>query len=1828
MAPTHPPRPFFKSSVKDLEALVVASKGDEDRLAQLLAIAEELRFRSSRSAVRLANRVGHIIEIVKDAGVVTPPALPSDNAPGVDKGSAKTEGDGVLKGHEVPGKSWTSGARAQEKSGSTSSPDSTKESESMATKRTSRESGVGQSRAGQGQFGHGDSRSMGKGEAGKKDSVTGSSGGNGLDTEIDILETVEDFYEGGECPMASESDTPEAPDWDEAPDQVHVRVKGKGRGRVDAERNAHTSKTDLFAGVRGGPGIPGSDSSVRDSAEPGIVLGGGASADVPNDGGSDIELDEDQVVRQKMSKVFSFLQALNELRVPVQRQVSESNWSLWLRDLPDCDEVVLGQWAHGDIEEDQEENDGTGNDFIVRIERPEITPAPEPSADIKKWISGSWEDPSASVSHLKSIEEKPFAGGRAWGAKEGEAEEPKHILFADDPRRISDWKAWTTERNAWARTEAPKRAAAKAFESLHTLYSLLQREGEQFEMLVGDGIMSWEVGAGGIHYPLITRPVDLEFSPELPSFTLRESAASSSFQLSVFRGVTEASDYSAVLGRAQDIVEQNDLSPLDGRMTTDLLRSLPAQLSARGRFIGEGRPPQGSDAQDPLVGRSPVVLVRKRVQGYARFIQKLLDSLPGAKELPPTLRGIVGDYSNPRDEASEVVEKPWEEPADLLLSMPANPDQIRAARALRKKAGVLVQGPPGTGKSHTIGNLVGDLLAQGKSVLVTSHTSRALKVLRDKVEKDLQPLCVSVLDNDAESRSMLDESIQQIANRLDSSDPDELRREASELDTKRTLLVEELSTTQRLLMDALGLEGQPVKVDGKEVSSIDAAKWVRKNREDHGWIPTGVVRGMGLPLSEDGFKELYASSEELSREDEKDFVAGYPNLDALPAPDAFEHSVARRMYIMMEGDETRFDHAWSAPTSSDKEASLDQILNDLAEARVMLDDDAAWATRLMAVSIGGGTDWRIWEQALEDFRASLAIVDAARPSTVRHQIELPRDMSLWSTIPEMLAHAENGGNFKTMSLLFRGEWKKALAVTRIDGRTPSTRDEFKALKDAVDAAAAVADLKSRWTRLWGVDDPVEPQYLESDAARVIQDWIPRVEVHLLWKENVWLALYEALGAHGLDWSELLEGATVGEPSGDYARDQLFKFRAAFSDLIVAVNARKEAAELARINEELAELAETLESGTSVSVANDALRTAVENLDPVSYRSAHTRIQELERKSPIWSRRRGHLSRLREVAPAWAEAIEFRADGQGGNRVPGPVAEAWQWSQISAELDFRGKVNIDRMQAEVATLRKQIRGVTTALIDRKAWAHQVERSAGAPRAALMGYRKILSKIGAGTGKRAPRLKEEARRMMSSCKQAVPVWIMPMARVVESFDPAETRFDVVIVDEASQSDVMGLLAFYLGHKVLVVGDEEQVSPDAVGQKTDQVQDLINTHLTGIPNAQLYDGNTSIYDLAGTSFGSAIRLTEHFRCVPEIISFSNYLSYGGTIRPLRESSGSNLYPHTVQHRVSDGARAAGGAKENVVEAIEITSLIAAASEFQEYEDKTMGVISLVGNDQALLIEKFLRKLLPLDAIERHRILCGSSSAFQGDERNVMFLSVVDSSPDEGMIRIVNAGARDMYKKRYNVAASRAQDQMWVVHSLNPDRDLQSGDLRLRLIQHAADPEAADRETERAHAKAESPFEKMVLEDLIRAGHRVEPQVQVGRFRLDIVVEGVDGRVVVECDGDRYHGIRELAKDMERQAILERLGWRFVRIRGSQYYRNPEATIQAMLERLDDLGIVPPKPEQCSTRVRDLGLYDRVCARAAELRVEWGDAGRMTSLVGHVTPTGGSRNSRWARK
>jgi len=95
--------------------------------------------------------------------------------------------------------------------------------------------------------------------------------------------------------------------------------------------------------------------------------------------------------------------------------------------------------------------------------------------------------------------------------------------------------------------------------------------------------------------------------------------------------------------------------------------------------------------------------------------------------------------------------------------------------------------------------------------------------------------------------------------------------------------------------------------------------------------------------------------------------------------------------------------------------------------------------------------------------------------------------------------------------------------------------------------------------------------------------------------------------------------------------------------------------------------------------------------------------------------------------------------------------------------------------------------------------------------------------------------------------------------------------------------------------------------------------------------------------------------------------------------------------------------------------------------------------------------------------------------------------------------------------------------------------------------------------------------IERPVQPRSRIAQGEQDEHLSIDRLVEGLDGRLAVECDGDVWHGADRYDEDMARQRVLERCGLRFWRVRGSTYYRNGEAALRQSWQTLEPLRVTP---------------------------------------------------------
>jgi len=1499
----------------------------------------------------------------------------------------------------------------------------------------------------------------------------------------------------------------------------------------------------------------------------------------------------DALTRQERAvSLFEFIRELNKLKQKVVLNMHDYLLCRPLSTLPDDPEHIQ-VYFRDRVEEDAPEADQS--DVLLRLRKPEFEPCPPPPPVLDSWLVPGWD---SWLSEAQTIPDPPLP-------PEGESPE----LFSDDPARPTAFARWKTKRDAWAQRQQLRAQTRELFTDLYKRYFELERDPETLEFIVANGILL-DRSDPAICHPVLTKRVKLCFDPDENVITIVEVDAQSELYSVVFQTMADI-NLSAV-NQLQDELRRSDYHPLDRNETPDFLKVLIHQLSSDSLCCPGGIPRDWKKQARLLLYTDPCYILRRRLDGTPKAIERIIAHIQDTGFVPAPIGDIVsgGKVDLPEDGGIVPLEEQLAnlggESAQILLSKEANSEQLEIARRIERCNAVLVQGPPGTGKTHTIANLMGHFLAQGQSVLVTSHTPKALSVLKDKVPRGLQSLCVSVLED---SNADMERSIDGISEYMSNTTSHELHREMDLLAQERSSIIAELAQVRRRIFELIRQECSPIPWSGGTLSPSAAAQFVLEYQDTLAYIPGKVDTAAALPLTRAELVELYRSSEELTAQDERELAVELPRREELPEPMALERIIDGLNAAREQLDALRQQPGWSVRFNpAEEQLTLEN--GDLSFEMDAPSPAALEQLRDLCAGFGAVEPWMKcaavdgrendayrgrWETLIGQIRATCALSAAAAEATFGHEIDLGGGgEDLIAPLQKLQEQFRERGRPSKLSLLFNRDAERVLQTVRFDGRQLGSAAECGAVLGVLELEQARVACGRCWDTLLTPQGVVPFRELDRrEPERTAANWVSVIERCLNWYRDLYAPLREQLKA-----AQIPEQAVFRVTELDSKLTATDKILCAVAaDIPRICRLALAVLEIRAYERELDRAKAVFQSGGRVAsdLCADAA-DAIEARDPERYADACGNLERMCEKYALRLRRRELLDRLMTAAPQWAEDIRRRKGIHGQGTLPDTIEDAWKWKQLSQIVAKIVEEPYARLQADSLRLSRRYRQATAEYAEKSAWYHLMRRTEGDVdmRQALLGWKQTIKKIGKGTGKNAPALKARARELMSRCQEAVPGWIMPMVRALETLDPRRNSFDVIIIDEASQSDVSSLAILYMGKKLIIVGDDKQVSPMAVGVDAGKMSALQQMYIQDkIPNAHLYDAKTSIYDIARTTF-QPLMLREHFRCVPRIIGFSNLLSYDGRIKPLREALSSALTPAVVRVRVPDGRREERR-KVNPAEAETITALMRGCMAQPEYEGKTFGVISMLGDDQVKLLQQHIERSIDARQIISRKILCGSASHFQGDERDVIFLSLVDSGTGKGPLGLLGYGADDAYRKRYNVAASRARDQLWVVDSLDPVRDLKPGDLRKTLIDYACAPEAQDG-TPREDRPA-TPLEQAVARELDSRGYRLELGRSVGAYRLELVALCDSAAVAIECDGEGLTEVR-IREDMERQTILQRLGWRFIRIRGSGFYRDPQKCMDRVARELEAFGVTP----EASRPAGESDLLTRVQTHAQALLEE----------------------------
>lgn len=1519
--------------------------------------------------------------------------------------------------------------------------------------------------------------------------------------------------------------------------------------------------------------------------------------------------------QSKTISLFKFIRELNKLKQKTILNISDYKPGVFtLSDLP-CDPNNITINYCDRLESEDENEHDEQEKVLLSVRKPKFQKCPEPDDSFREWLLFGWNNFQNEPGVKKVIEPKNKKEENIHSLFDYKSatseEEALREYFEDSEKRVNDYKKWVTIRSEWAEKQKISEQTRKLFSLLYDYYFDLQREAETKEIVVANGILM-DRESPEICHPVLTRRVKMEYDADNNVVSIVDTDTVSELYSAVFQ-VMDDVNLSGINTMLEEL-QRNDYHPLDRNDTPLFLKALTHQLSSDSLFLEHLASLDEKAHSRIQLCLSPCFIVRKRLDGTLKAIERIIEDVKTGSDIPNPIVDIVsgGIIDIPEDMGESTIEERLAavggESVDILLSKEANKEQLDIARRIERYNAVLVQGPPGTGKTHTIANLMGHFLAQGKSILVTSYTKKALSVLKDKVAPGLQNLCVSMLDD---SNVDMERSVDGITSYTSRTTSFEVKREMDSFAAERKEIIKKLAEVRKKIYAIINKECNCIVLDGEDISPSKAAAFVVEHAHDLSYIPGKVRLNFAMPLTFEQLNALYKSNVEITASDEEELEAVLPNPKKITVPGDFGNAVDKFKAAIAQVNDIQIKNAWFIRSNSTERTI--RFSGDFGELTMPYPPlDAIEDLKMYATSFGkidkwmkavavdgknGGARSRRWQILIDNIKHTNDCADDILTKSLGKKLFIDEAVSLdviKSALEEMQMIFAEKGKINKLILACHKDYKQALASVTINGATPNSAEDCEFVIKSIELQKARQLCGAIWNELLTPNGT--PAFEELDNAepeRIAANWIPLIEKYLNWYGSSYNPLLNKLNALGISGETVFQKSIIDSEitATDKILTSVEKTIPQICDACVAII--KSEAYNSAFNLQKAELSAGKRGNSRIC---KAMVAAINDMDVQKYAGVYAELEKMYEKYELQRKRNEILATLEPIAPQWAEAVRNRQGIHGACTVPSDIYDAWKWKQLSGIIEEIVKRPFEELQAESLRLSREYRDITAEYAEKCGWYHLLRRTEAdiTMKQNLEGWRQTVKKIGKGTGKSAPKLKAEARELMAQCQKAVPCWIMPINKALESLDPRVNRFDVIIIDEASQSDVSSLAILYMGKKLIIVGDDKQVSPMGIGTEDKKINSLQEQYISGkIPNAHLYTAKTSIYDIAKTTF-QPLMLREHFRCVPEIIGFSNRLSYDGKIVPLRDASNSVLLPSIINYCV-DGQRIG---KTNPKEAETIVALMRACFEQPEYAGKTFGVISMLGDEQVRLIQQEIEKNIDPREIKRRSILCGKPGDFQGDERDVIFLSLVDSATGAGPLFKMEFGVDDAYRKRYNVAVSRAKDQLWVVDSLDPVNDLKPGDIRKRLIEYSIDPKREETVREEIEKKADSPFEVSVASMLTERGYHLVQQYPIGSYRLDIVAVCGKKKVAIECDGERWHsGEEKIREDMERQTILERLGWRFIRIRGSEFYSDGEKTIKRVIAELSAFGIEPEDAAETKSTERETELLRRIKTKASAI-------------------------------
>jgi very-short-patch-repair endonuclease len=1473
-------------------------------------------------------------------------------------------------------------------------------------------------------------------------------------------------------------------------------------------------------------------------------------------------------LKDKLNRFLDYHKILFNLKRKIIKRIEDYDEVIWLYEIPNEKECFRVLNVNGDVDE-----------TILEVYLPDEPQKPIIPHEINKYVVfDTNEEPKLNETLLlQLLQQNKITNEDLLRIKE---------IFENYEKKYIEW---LIEHERW-------RKIYKVYEKLYKIYFELKRNEAAYELVLGCGLLLWrQPNRQIIQRHILTARCIIEFEKDKkeikvlfdennPKVNLEDEMIDLEYRPS---GIIESKKALLEDSSVYDLFSKTENN---SNNIISFLKAFVNTLHPQGKYEHTNQPDLKNINDVPRIEFAPAIILRKRTEPYLKWLNDF--SKLEIKDISP----LILEIAEIKKENKEFYDTKKSTLIDyrLYFPKPYNEEQKRIIEKLNFSNLVVVQGPPGTGKSHTIANLIAHLLAEGKRVLVTAKTSRALAVLKNLIPEKLRDFCIFLFgESSIEEKEHLEHSVKSLLYNLQNLDSERLENSIKELEEE----LEKIKRKKRELMDQILRLANLEKEDCKEIgiykgSRADLALQFEKDKEKFVWFEDNIHYDKNWPdeLNSVNWDKLINSLNYFKSYNQKEFLGKQLENLIKDLKQIFDLIPLTQIENLLEKETRIVDQLKRFEKITIKfinKKTSDYFDLDFLNESITFFKNFKEKLNEIGVELPWVKDLCVSILENEELmKRKIDKIKSIKEEVLNWQCVLPKQKNepidveeIINDIEILLHYLQSGGKLRFW--IFRlGFWIFRPSIVKereylikkcyINGKKCSTIDDLRRLHLYLKTMNELEGLYSEWKK-----------YFEDISTTTLK------EKYKILKEKI-LDPAEQI----MKEKDLLLKCRLYQKKLDITDTTVFFDPDKIAQLIDELSYYKLQAELVDIQQKISLLIEELKNINTSCYDLPRLLKYLEERRVDELLNAIYKIKEEKEKILIIEK---NLEILKKHLPNLIDNIFLNPNYEYWAPKIKVLNRAWDFARLRSFLhEITSENDYEQLNKQLHQLENEERKIIADIITLKTWYFLSERIDKETKKHLVAWEQAIKKIGRGKGKYVNKYMRDAQSHLEKVIYSFPIWIMPIYKIYYTFEIKKFPwFDVLIIDEASQCSILeGFPLFQLAAKVVIVGDDKQISPEAIGIEKSKIFQLQGEYLYDFDFKDTFDLESSIFDLGKRiSPDDIITLKEHFRCMPEIIEFCNRYFYNGFLIPLKVFSLDRLNPLEKIYVPNAYCKGSGNNVINPIEAEAIVEKIIEICSDERYKGKTIGVISLLGDEQAKFIETLLMKKLDHKEILERQLLCGNPYSFQGDERDIIFLSLVIAPINEdGTKRHIGVLNKVQDERRFNVAVSRAKEQIWLFHSVKIE-DLSREDLRRKLLVYFYSPHkfeiegielnelrkiaiSANRNFEKPPSPFESWFEVDVALEILTLGYEVKPQFKVGPYRIDLVIFdklNTLNRLAIECDGDKYHGIEHIERDINRQKILERCGWKFFRIRASEFYFDKHKVLEKLKSTLESLNIYP---------------------------------------------------------